>query len=149
MSLLEAYSKWAGGRRQLTIIDEALANAVEFNAITERSLLTLMGAIPERFGTVTRQRGKPSTAFEALVATLRNRDKEAWGLWDVLPRGVPFLETLPTTFENLLADLKVAKRKDRRPDWNDAEQRKAELSEVEATLRSVIELFPQLGHLRA
>jgi hypothetical protein len=140
-SLLESYSKWAGGRRSLTIIDEALANAVEFNEITERSLLKLMGAIPEAISDRHKTAWEVLDSLRGLVATLRKRDKEAWGLWDVLPRGIPFLENLPATFENLLADLKAAKRKDRRPDWNDAEQRKAEMSEVEGALRSVVGLF--------
>ena len=140
-SLLENYSKWTGGRRTLTIIDEALANAVEFNEITERSLLRVMSEIPAP----VRERHK--TAWETLdglrelIATLARRDKAAWGIWDTLPSGVPFLESLPNTFEDLLADLKAAKRRDRRPNWNDEEQRKAELSEVEATLRSVVGLF--------
>jgi hypothetical protein len=54
---------------------------------------------------------------------------------------VTFFDGLPAIFGDLLEDLKAAKRRDRRTDWNDEDQRMAEFTEVETTLRSVISLF--------
>ncbi len=45
-AVLQQYSSWADGKRMLTIIDEALSNAVNFHTVTEKDLLGLMSLVP-------------------------------------------------------------------------------------------------------
>jgi len=131
---------WIGGPRGLTVIDEALANAVEFHELTEDSLHAVLAQIKGDL------RRKHETLYEILFGLLEHvravsaSTTEAYPMWEPVSRdNEAFNVILPSLVKELKTDL-FAERDDRRI-WADAEVRIAELTQVAKTLDAVVELF--------
>ncbi|MGE0148950.1 MAG: DEAD/DEAH box helicase family protein [Parvibaculaceae bacterium] len=138
------YAHWDGGTRPLIIIDEALANAVEFQSINEQSLHFLLSRIP---GSVKERHELAVDIISSFLDRLKHigtTTDEAYTLWPPVPHGETNLSVkLPLLFKRLLEDLKTTGLAGRDRQWNDRAAHDADLKIIKATLDDIAALFRQ------
>uniref|UniRef100_UPI003BA85BDA hypothetical protein n=1 Tax=Stappia sp. TaxID=1870903 RepID=UPI003BA85BDA len=138
---VDTYGSWEGGRRCLVIIDEALANAIEFHSVDEGSLHRVLGLrVSAEF------KAKHQQAFDAVSSMLdffkavSSRVEEISPIWSEQdPLSSRQVDELEILFRQLVSDLKSVSSYD--PIWNDPDSKNAELQHVWVTLSAIIQLF--------
>ncbi|MDP1700625.1 MAG: hypothetical protein Q8L53_06660 [Aestuariivirga sp.] len=140
--LLSQYSQWRGGRRCLTIIDEALANVVKVHSVTEQSLLDVLAQIPPSLREEhVRTWDIVNFVLDSVVGRSGSQsDMSSLWKWKST-KDLEGATKMRGWFGDLTRDLKRLKRTETNNLWNDRRTRDADVARVEATLDAVAGLF--------
>ena len=125
------------GRRCLAIIDEALANAIEFHSLNAQKLHSLLGFITSDI----RSSNQVAVGFiEGLLGLLTSTDQDQTSdelIWnrDQIRSGL--LNQIPPLFKSLDNDIRKAQARSFSSGWNDPDKRQVDKREITETLRSI------------
>jgi hypothetical protein len=109
----DRFLTWQGGRRLLTIIDEALANAIESNKVTVENISFVLGCIPME---LRQAQGEEIRTLEALKDVLLHHasnggeDQQEPNVARLLWRDAPLRLADASTFATNLSPLREAMR---------------------------------------
>jgi hypothetical protein len=126
-----------GGKRFLTIIDEALADAIEFGAITLNELYGLLALISPKVAEAHPVAVSLIRSLLGLLEELGRTQTNAETLWNRANLRSPVLQEIEPTFDALASAMRKEATSRRRQDWNDPDQRKADINAAEEMLDTI------------